>query len=170
MEAQIFKHYLETQKLLTFEEAKQKLSEVASSARTANDLAAPQLEVSLNHEDYILGLFDATGELMRFAITTMATSDTQNSQNHAGESEQVPPPRSVLQDLQTLRTLLATLAAKSDFDWHMNKDTNGKLQVMFASVEKVEKALYGLTVRGSERPSGWMPDFSESRPQIEAEG
>ncbi len=34
------------------------------------------------------------------------------------------------------------------------KDVEKKADVMRASVEKVEKALYGLTVRGAERPPG----------------
>jgi hypothetical protein len=36
-------------------------------------------------------------------------------------------------------------------------------------VDKVEKALYGLTVRGSERPKGWMPDMGgDMRPEVES--
>ena len=42
---------------------------------------------------------------------------------------------------------------------------------MRASVEKVEKALYGLVVRGAERPKGWMPDTSDSAGRaVEVEG
>ena len=34
------------------------------------------------------------------------------------------------------------------------------MEVMRQSVEKVEGAVYGLVVRGSERPKGWVPDLS----------
>ncbi len=40
---------------------------------------------------------------------------------------------------------------------------------MRASVEKVEKALYGLIVRGAERPKGWLPDTDTGR-AVELEG
>ena len=45
---------------------------------------------------------------------------------------------------------------------HLNRlkrDTEQKMQVMRQSVEKVEGAIYGLVVRGSERPKGWVPDL-----------
>jgi hypothetical protein len=42
----------------------------------------------------------------------------------------------------------------------MLRDLAKKLEVMQASVEKVERAAYGILVRGSERPSGWTPDLS----------
>jgi hypothetical protein len=42
------------------------------------------------------------------------------------------------------------------------------MPVMRECVDKVEKALYGLTVRGSERPKGWMPDVGgDRRPEVE---
>ena len=49
------------------------------------------------------------------------------------------------------------------------KDVEKKLDIMQASVEKVEKALYGLTVRGAERPKGWMPDVSDAGAAVAAE-
>lgn len=174
MEAMIFRHYLEKQQLLTFDEAASALSAFATS-QTLDDSAAPSPSyLILTPEDYVLGIFDATGEMMRFAITTMATSGALpvvDADEMVDDNDAKPAARrTVLQDLQTLRTLLVTLAAKSDFDWHMRKDVNGKLEVMLTSVEKVERALYGLVVRGSERPKGWMPDLNESRGPIEAEG
>jgi hypothetical protein len=30
--------------------------------------------------------------------------------------------------------------------------------------------LYGLTVRGAERPKGWMPDLNEGSRTVEVEG
>jgi len=52
-----FQHYLETQHLITFEEAQSKIPG----------------GVQLTEDDYILGLFDLVGELMRFAITSMVS-------------------------------------------------------------------------------------------------
>ncbi|KAJ3473650.1 hypothetical protein NLG97_g10199 [Lecanicillium saksenae] len=35
------------------------------------------------------------------------------------------------------------------------------VEAMRQSVRKVEKLGYGLVVRGSERPKGWLPDMKE---------
>ena len=48
-------------------------------------------------------------------------------------------------------------------DGHFARDAGAKLKVTQASVEKVEKALYGLVVRGSERPKGWVPPDMDTR-------
>ncbi|QIW97730.1 hypothetical protein AMS68_003248 [Peltaster fructicola] len=142
MEAALFEHYLATGHLLSFEEAAQG---VQQHSRSREDQA---VSIALTHEDYLLGLFDMTGELMRFAITTMATTGTLPSV----ESE---VDRNVLNDLRNLRSELETL--EPGYGPFAN-DVNKKMDVMKQSVEKVEKSLYGLTVRGAERPRGWMPD------------
>ena len=59
MEAALFEHYLTTGTLLSYESAAEQLK---------------ALGVGLSVEDYVLGVFDYTGEVMRFAITAMATS------------------------------------------------------------------------------------------------
>jgi hypothetical protein len=43
---------------------------------------------------------------------------------------------------------------------NMLRDMGKKVDVMQSSVEKVERAAYGILVRGSERPAGWRPDLS----------
>ena len=122
MEAAIFQHYLTTGTLLTYEDSVEQL-------RTLGGEGGP---VQLTVEDYLLGVFDMTGELMRFSITTMATDGK-------------------------LPSLESSDAAAED-----------KMDVMQTSVEKVEKALYGLVIRGRERPKGWMPDL-DSGPRRDVE-
>lgn len=199
MEAQTFRHYLETQQLLSFEAARERLREVVGRIEGAGSrsgkrepkqsaggeeedaimtgLQASQADVSnqmpeleLTYEDYILGLFDTTGEMMRFAITTIATSGALPvSAGKEDSDEKQAQSRTVVQDLQAVRMLLSHLAYKSDFPYGMEKEMSGKLKVMLDSVEKVEKALYGLRVRGSERPKGWMPDLTDSTGDAELE-
>ena len=41
----------------------------------------------------------------------------------------------------------------------LKRENEKKIDVMRQSVEKVEGAAYGLVVRGSERPKGWIPDL-----------
>jgi hypothetical protein len=137
-----------------------------------------------------------TGELMRFAITAMATSGALPSPEPSPESQDDNPSaaksakssegeakadamevdaaagtviqeRNILTDLRQLRSALESLNTSGTGPF--GKEADKKADVMRQSVEKVERALYGLIVRGAERPKGWMPDLSESR-AVEVEG
>jgi predicted translin family RNA/ssDNA-binding protein len=166
MEAATFQHYLETQELLSYDAA---ISQVTA-------LGGEGEHVMLTMDDYVLGIFDMTGELMRFAITAMATSGQlpsgdpemeSTSQRSSMKVESGVQPRTVLTDLRELRAVLEEL----DVPWHTHfgRDVGKKMSVMQTSVEKVENALYGLVVRGSERPKGWMPDLNQSTSRGEIE-
>lgn len=211
VEAASFRHYLLTGTLISLEE-------VAASLPA---------HVLLTEEDYLMGLFDLTGEMMRFAITTLsagalattaagtATGDarppssampttpaqdaaaTQHSSQEQPDTEaglprkrrrvalqldrtdeptadtnptisaatgtvsssRLPPSHSaIVVDLRAMRSFSEALSVP---DRHfILRDLSKKLDVMQTSVEKVERAAYGILVRGSERPSGWMPDLT----------
>lgn len=143
----------------------------------------------LTPEDYILGICDMTGELMRFSVTSMATNgklpagrakaapkaSTPNAQDadKMDVDSQAPPstesqkPRTVLDDLRSIRLQLEMFEAPYGPKWVSELETK-KMPVLRECVDKVEKALYGLTVRGSERPKGWMPDMSSDRREVES--
>lgn len=178
MEALSFQHYLETQSVILAEEAQSKIAAMCGEAGT----------VLLTPDDYILGICDMTGELMRFSVTSMATNgqlpagkltssnkrvkqdadsedagdkmDIDEETSHAQES---PKPRTVLDDLRAIRLQLEMFEAPGGSKFAHELETK-KMPVMRECVDKVEKALYGLTVRGSERPKGWMPDMGGGRP------
>ncbi|KAF2501755.1 translin associated factor X [Lophium mytilinum] len=179
MEALSFQHYLEHQNLISYKEAKNYVAKLGEEGGP----------VLLSTEDYILGIFDMVGELMRFAITAMATSgelpgtliekDLPSMGSHdeqSGDSMDVEQPsttrpphaqkRDVLADLRELRLCLEGLEPSrgSKFEG----DAEKKMTVMRQCVEKVETALYGLIVRGQERPKGWIPDLREERRAPEA--
>ncbi|KAF2720707.1 Translin [Polychaeton citri CBS 116435] len=168
MEAASFQHYLVTGTLISLEEAAAQLR--------ALDSEGPG--VRLTHEDYLLGIYDMTGELMRFAITAMATSGAlpvsgaPAAKGDDGGAKVAPTgDRNVLTDLRALRAVLESLEVGAGGPFA--RDVEKKSDVMRASVEKVEKALYGLVVRGAERPKGWMPDLSAGgggRGPVEVEG
>jgi hypothetical protein len=176
MEALSFHHYLETQSVIGFDEAQSKIAAMSGEAGA----------VSLTPEDYILGICDMTGELMRFSVTSMATSgklpagksnsnkrvkqesNTEDGGDKMDIDEQAPPAqdapkeRTVLDDLRAIRLQLEMFDAPGGSKFAHELETK-KMPVMRECVDKVEKALYGLTVRGSERPKGWMPDMGGDR-------
>ena len=133
-------------------------------------------EVLVTEEDYLMGLFDLTGEIMRFAVTGLSsgTASSQKDQEKqeenkgeggegAGEGELRMLPESqagLVVDLRAMRSLFEMLSVPRRY--HMLRDLGKKMDVMQTSVEKVEKAAYGILVRGSERPAGWMPDLSHA--------
>ncbi|KAF9895212.1 hypothetical protein FE257_000114 [Aspergillus nanangensis] len=153
IEALSFHHYLEHQRLITLSEVKSHLP----------------AEILVTEEDYLLGLFDLTGEMMRFAITSLSTGGA--TQGNTGASEKagsLPSSQAgLVVDLRELRSLFEGLSTPRRHAQSMFRDMGKKLDVMQSSVEKVERAAYGILVRGSERPAGWMPDLSVP---IEAEG
>lgn len=138
MEAVLFQHYLETERIMSHDEA----------GRTIAG------GVQLTHADYVLGLFDMTGELMRFAITYLAMNGSL-PEAEGNESARL----NVLTDLQNIRCQLETVDASSSFA--LAREFDKKLQVTRASVEKVEYCVFSMLVRGKERPTGWRPDTIE---------
>lgn len=140
IEAISFQYYLETQHLITYEEAQGKLPE----------------DVMLTEDDYLLGLFDLVGELMRFAITSMATSG-----EIPGTRENNVEGNDMMFDLRSLRAHFEALDTRGAW---VNRDAEKKMEVMKTCVEKVENAVYGLIVRGKERPKGWMPEEKGPEP------
>ncbi|KAE9966603.1 hypothetical protein EG327_011776 [Venturia inaequalis] len=169
MEALTFQHYLETQELISYDEAVKRLAQLGGEGGA----------VLLTPSDYILGVFDMVGELMRFGITAIATGgqlptskadpDVQMADADAEDSASKleVEDRDVLTDLRNLRIHLEALDASTDGAF--GRDISKKMGVMQVCVQKVENALYGLIVRGSERPKGWVPDLSTG-PREEIEG
>lgn len=149
MEAVSFEHYLRTQTLITQEEA-------------AKLIAGG---VELTGDDYVLGIFDLVGELMRFSITSMALSGSLPGASEQGAGDE---DRTILTDLRALRSRFEGLDTASCGGTGLGKDIEKKMEVMRTCVEKVEVAVYGITIRGSERPKGWMPDVSGDGPSLSA--
>lgn len=153
MEAISFAHYLRHQTLISISES--------SSGLPAG--------IELTGDDYVLGLFDLVGELMRFAITTMAT--TGSLPGLSGDEEVASGAgggRDILQDLRILRTSFQALDTSSCGGTGLGKDIQKKMEVMITCVEKVETAVYGMIIRGRERPKGWVPDADDRGAAVES--
>ena len=150
MEAVSFQHYFETQRLITFAEAQSKIPG----------------GVALTEDDYLLGLFDLVGELMRFAITSMATNGELPGASSSSSSQTTGHgSRDILSDLRSIRTHFEALNTSSSngvgSGAALGREVEKKMGVMKTCVEKVENAVYGMIVRGRERPKGWVPDLQD---------
>lgn len=164
MEAASFEHYVKTGTLLNYGDACAELRRLSAARGDEADGAnqGQEVAVELGVDDYILGIFDMTGELMRFAITAMATNGGLPLSSGAKDEEMDvdgeigKDKRDVLTDLRSLRSKLEALDVGRGSS--MSRDIDKKMDVMRNSVEKVERGLYGLVIRGRERPKGWMPD------------
>ena len=150
MEAITFDHYLKHQALMTIEEASAALPDT----------------IELTGDDYVLGIFDLVGELMRFAITTMATTGSLPSSSN--EVHGIVSKRDILMDMRELRMSFQALDTTSCGGTGLGKDVEKKMEVMKTCVEKVETAVYGMIIRGRERPKGWVPDLSDDRAPLES--
>jgi Translin family len=148
MEAVTFQHYLETQSLIKCDEA----SQIISGG------------IQLTLEDYLLGIFDLVGELMRFAITTMATNGSLPGSGEANSTGE----RTLLMDLRSLRTHIEGLDTTLCGGTGLGKDIGKKMEVMKTCVNKVETAVYGMIIRGRERPKGWVADSADGQSSIES--
>jgi predicted translin family RNA/ssDNA-binding protein len=136
VEALSFAHYLRHQRLITIADAQAALPD----------------GVSLTPHDYLYGVFDLFGELMRFATVTSAqTGRLVGGGTEGDEGED----RNILSDIHELGCAYEMLPEIP------TKDYRGKIEVMRQSIQKVERLGYGIVVRGSERPKGWVPDMKD---------
>lgn len=174
VEALTFAHYLKTQTLVSYQDLSAEIEELArreplpeldpvtkaeadyympaispsaSSQATGATVEAPV--VSITVQDYLYGVFDLTGEMMRFATTSTALT---RSLAAADGDDASARPRTILQDMQDLRSFVEMLPQSKSKSWTQ------KLQVLRQSVRKVELIGYGMVVRGGERAKGWVPD------------
>ena len=176
VEALTFAHYLKTQTLISDADLTPVVEDLArqgaapedavmadagdDAAAAAGSAEKPALPpttptVSLTRDDYLYGVFDLTGEMMRFATTSTALTGAMAS-GHAGDGEDEP--RTIVQDMHELGSFFEMLPVGSGSRFQWDK----KLEVTRQSVQKVERLGYDRTIRGSERPKGWIPDLSSA--------
>lgn len=161
IEALTFAHYLRTQRLMGFSEV---VAEVAALSEHADDhmdvdardppapagADSPRPAVHATEEDYLMGIFDLSGEMMRFATTSAALTGRMagGTATPAMDGHE----RTMVVDMQDLGSFFEMLPQQ------YNKSYQVKLSTLRSSVLKVEKLAYGLTVRRNERPAGWVPE------------
>lgn len=166
IEALTFAHYLRTQALMGYHETLAKIGALSRHVDhmdvDAGDPPPPpaadpdsQPPVFVTEQDYLMGIFDLSGEMMRFATIVAALNGALAGRD--GE----PDDRTIVKDMQDLGSLFEMLPQQPGKGYSMKLDT------LRQSVLKVEKLGYGLKVRGSERPAGWMPDTADDVPDAD---
>ncbi|KAF8975293.1 hypothetical protein BGZ46_009228 [Entomortierella lignicola] len=110
-----------------------------------------QLTLEVTDEDYLLGVADLTGELMRLAINTLGQSLVVSTHDlDLGAGLQIPAPEDRVQQILTfLRNI------KSGFDslsLTRASPISKKMGVLKQSLNKIEMACYNVKVRGAEYP------------------
>ncbi|CAJ2500168.1 Uu.00g030210.m01.CDS01 [Anthostomella pinea] len=145
-----FAHYLRHQTLMT--------------PAQAQDALLP-VNIHLTAPDYVFGIFDLTGEMMRFATAVTALSGSmptgqknlEDDADKSGADDDQGGQRSILTDMQDVSSMLHICPTVGKPGTYAKK-----LSIMIEQVRKVELVGYGVTVRGNERPKGWIPDLSEA--------
>ncbi|KAK3320178.1 Translin family-domain-containing protein [Cercophora scortea] len=170
VEALTFAHYVKTQTLIDHDELSRIVEDLARQGAASEDVAMPDASedaaqkpsqaaelptVSITDDDYLYGVFDLTGEMMRFATTASALTGKMASGDSAAADD---APRTIVEDMHDLGSFFEMLPLRSGNRVAWEK----KLEVMRQSVHKVEKLGYDRVVRGSERPAGWVPDLSST--------
>lgn len=135
VESLTFKHYLQFQTIPTFLETQRLVTPVA-----------------LTPADYVLGIADLTGELSRRAIAALAH-----------------PASEILPYTHRISHCLRSLTIEFEGLDLVNRQAEGlrelgkKVAVMQSSLRKVEIGVFEKTVRGKERPDGWVSEGREQQ-------
>ena len=116
-----------------------KSSEISTPAQESTSMSA-----HVPPSEYMLGVADLTGELMRMAITSVGKGDLD-----------LP-----FELCKFLRVVLDAFVSYGN----TSREISRKLWTLKQSVQKVENACYTLQVRGSEIPKHMLADVLTSKP------
>lgn len=141
VEAVTFMHYIKENELLGYDDLCKKY--LVFDAQEESDV-----NVLLTPIDYILGIADLTGELMRMSINYIGAGNHEKSQEIC----------SFLREIHDQFLL---------FSGREFKDLKQKMRVLRQSLQKVENACYTLHIRGSEVPKHMLVDMIKMRQDSE---
>ncbi|CAB1455333.1 unnamed protein product [Pleuronectes platessa] len=145
VEAVSFLHYIRHRSLISLEEINARLvfmKEEKEGAETP--LGAQVLTFQVTPSDYLLGVADLTGELMRMCISSVGNGD-------------IDTPFQLSQFLRQIHDGFSYIGNTGPYE------VSKKLHVLRQSLGKVEDACYALRVRGSEIPKHMLADVFSSR-------
>ncbi|KAM7409035.1 hypothetical protein PAMA_002651 [Pampus argenteus] len=146
VEAVSFQHYIRHRSLISLEEINARL--VFMRAEKDSDEAVPLgtqvLTFHVTPADYLLGVADLTGELMRMCISSVGNGD-------------IDTPFKLSQFLRQIHDGFSYIGNTGPYE------VSKKLHTLRQSLGKVEDACYTLRVRGSEIPKHMLADVFSSR-------
>ncbi|KAM9726281.1 translin-associated protein X [Menidia menidia] len=150
VEAVSFLHYIRHRSLISLEEINARLVFIrAEEADPKGSAAAPPLgdqvlTFQVTPSDYLLGVADLTGELMRMCISSVGNGD-------------IDTPFQLSQFLRQIHDGFALIGNTGPYE------VSKKLHTLRQSLGKVEDACYTLRVRGSEIPKHMLADVFSCR-------
>ncbi|XP_034408568.1 translin-associated protein X isoform X2 [Cyclopterus lumpus] len=146
VEAVSFLHYIRNRSLISLEEINARLvfmtgeKDLAEAPQTGGQVLTFQVTPS----DYLLGVADLTGELMRMCISSVGNGD-------------IDTPFQLSQFLRQIHDGFSYIGNTGPYE------VSKKLHTLRQSLGKVEDACYALRVRGSEIPKHMLADVFSSR-------
>ncbi|XP_061083030.1 translin-associated protein X [Conger conger] len=154
VEAVSFQHFIRNRSLITLEEVNSRLVFCREEPPNTKDAAAGQqgapggaLSFQVSPTDYLLGVADLTGELMRMCISSVGNGDMDT-------------PFQLGQFLREIHDGFAYIGNTGPYE------VSKKLHTLRQSLAKVEDACYALRVRGSEIPRHMLADVFCSRAAV----
>ncbi|KAK4052063.1 hypothetical protein OIV83_002357 [Microbotryomycetes sp. JL201] len=140
LEAIIFYQYLTHNKIMSLQEAQVSLQEVTSTTGETESMTLSE-PVRITVSDYLGGIADVTGEMMRLAIGSVGKSLLAST---SGDSEAAD--FSIEGIGRTVRDIKGEMEPLVPMQYWLDK----KMSVMDASLSKIEIASYNLRIRGAE--------------------
>ncbi|XP_070696982.1 translin-associated protein X isoform X2 [Pempheris klunzingeri] len=146
VEAVSFLHYIRHRSLISLEEINARLVFMRTEKGSADALpaGAQVLTFQVTPSDYLLGVADLTGELMRMCISSVGNGD-------------IDTPFQLSQFLRQIHDGFSYIGNTGPYE------VSKKLHTLRQSLGKVEDACYTLRVRGSEIPKHMLADVFSSR-------
>ncbi|XP_029305808.1 translin-associated protein X isoform X2 [Cottoperca gobio] len=146
VEAVSFLHYIRHRSLISLEEINARLVFMKTEKGSAEDLqpGGQVLTFQVTPSDYLLGVADLTGELMRMCISSVGNGD-------------IDTPFQLSQFLRQIHDGFSYIGNTGPYE------VSKKLHTLRQSLGKVEDACYALRVRGSEIPKHMLADVFSSR-------
>uniref|UniRef100_A0A3P9INF8 Translin-associated protein X n=1 Tax=Oryzias latipes TaxID=8090 RepID=A0A3P9INF8_ORYLA len=150
VEAVSFLHYIRHRSLISLEEINARLVYMRAEGgdpKASAEGPAPGAQVLTFHvtpSDYLLGVADLTGELMRMCISSVGNGD-------------IDTPFQLSQFLRQIHDGFSYIGNTGPYE------VSKKLHTLRQSLGKVEDACYALHVRGSEIPKHMLADVFCSR-------
>ncbi len=152
VEAVTFLHYIKDGYLITYEDLCTKYLTFENDKEGDDILesTAPKFALLLRPMDYILGVADLTGELMRMCLNCLGNGEREKSEE-------------ICEFLREIHNETLVLSGR-DF-----RDLSQKIRVMQQSMKKVENVCYAVHLRGTEVPKHMLIDLIKMQEHVGVE-